>query len=197
MPDLLLPLGEIANIYVGLPTRASETREAGRSGNVLTVRSLTSSGIDRDNLTEVNVNGREVDKYRARSGDLLISARSTSLKTAVVPDELDGYLINATLLGVRCLPDLQPRLLAAWLNSPEGAASLEGISQSGTIQMNITVAGLSRIQVPVPDIATQRQMVQLLETANEAYVAAVQAAEDRWRIAQQVVVSQLLRNGNN
>lgn len=186
-------LGDIARIYVGLPTKASDRRESG-VGNVLTVRSLTDTGINGGELESYDFNGRDVEKYRVKPGDVLLSARSTSLSTAVVPPELDGTVINATVIGVRCLPALEPRLLIAWLNHPEGLAELVSISQSATLQMNITVSGLSELLIPVPPTETQRRMVALLEAADEAYSNAIQAAEDRRRIARQVVVGQILES---
>ena len=185
-------LGDIAQIYVGLPTKGADSTQVGRSGNVLTVRSLTGTDIDPAALSVVHFNRYNVAKYQAAPGDVLISARSTSLKTAIVPENLAGKVVNATLLGVRCLPILEPRLLVAWLNQPEGRTALEDVSQSATLQMNITVAGLSRLEIPVPPMHEQKRLVELLESADEAYAAATQAAESRRQLVQQVVVSQLL-----
>jgi hypothetical protein len=191
MPIRTEPIGDFAKIFAGMPTKSSDRQEVGRWGNVLTVRSLTGTGIDLTQLEEHGVVGRSVDQYQVQAGDLLLSARSTSLKTAIVPKELDGRLINATLIGVRCLPKLLPRLLAAWLVGPEGQAALQAVSQSGTLQMNITVAGLSKIRVPVPSLETQHQLVELLKAADEAHRAAVQAAEDRHQLAIQIVAERL------
>lgn len=146
-----------------------------------------------NSLSIVDFNGRNVEKYRVATGDVLVSARSTSLKTAIVPQELDKTIINATLLGVRCLPLLEPRLLVAWLNHPEGQAALESVSQSATAQMNITVAGLSKLEVPIPPLDAQKRMVEVLEAADEAYTAAIKAAEDRKRLARQIIIAQLLK----
>jgi len=190
MSSVRLPLREIAWIYVGLPTKASETCEAGRSGNVLSVRNFSATGLDLDNLIGIDVSERDVEKYRVQAGDLIVSSRSTSLKSAIVPERAGGLLINATLLGVRSTTIL-PRLLAAWFESPEGMLELANISQSGTHQMNITVSGLGLIMVPVPDLDVQRRLVALLETADAAYQSAIQAAEDRRRIANEVVVNKM------
>jgi restriction endonuclease S subunit len=186
-------LGDIAHIYVGLPTKESDTRQVGRSGNVLTVRALTGIDIDANALSIVDFDGRDVKRYRVAAGDVLLSSRSTSLKIAIVPREFDEVIINATLLGVRCLPTLEPLLLIAWLNHPEGQAALESVSQSATVQMNITMAGLSKLEVPVPPMDEQKRIVELLEAADEAYTAAIKAAEDRRRLARQIVIAQLQR----
>jgi hypothetical protein len=190
-------LGEVAAvIFAGMPTKLDDATGTGPGGNLLTVRSLTGTEIDRHQLQILNVEERDVEKYRVHTGDVLISARSTSLKTAIVPVELDGNLINATLIGVRCLPTLLPRLLVAWLTGAEGQSCLEAVSQSGTHQMNITVAGLSRIPVPLPNLDVQRRLVQFLEVADEAHHAAIAAAEDRHKLATQVVTNQLIQMWN-
>lgn len=191
MAIVLRKLGDIAHIYVGLPTKESDTQKVGRSGNVLTVRSLTGADIDTNELLIVDFHHRDVEKYRVARGDVLLSSRSTSLKTAIVPRELDGVVINATLLGIRCLPILEPRLLIAWLNHQGGQSALANVSQSATAQMNITVAGLRKLEVPVSPMNVQKRMVELLEAAEEAYVAAIKAAADRRRLANHIVVAQL------
>ena len=138
---------------------------------------------------------RDLGRYKVASGDVLVSARSTTLKTAIVPPTLDGRIINATLLGVRTMPNLEPRLLVAWLQHREGRAALESVAQTGTAQMNITVAAISNIMIPVPPLEVQRQIAKILEASDEAYHAAIEAAENRRRIARQVVVAQLKDKG--
>lgn len=185
-------LREIASIFAGLPTKSSSRRDVGRSGNILTVRALAGDGIDLDQLETHEISDRDAERYRIEAGDLLISSRSTSLKAVVVPNELDGRVINATLIGIRPSSSiLLPRLLVAWLESPDGQAELAAVSQSGTTQMNVTVGGLSRLQVPVPDISIQKRLEDLLFAADEAYRLETEIAEKRRRIVQEIVTSQL------
>jgi len=185
-------LGDVAErIFVGMPTKASETIDGGRPGNVLTVRALTGTGVDPSQLTEVDLGGKDVDRYRVVAGDVLVSARSTSLRTAVVPKGLEGVIINATVLGIRCSEALEPRLLVAYLESSEGRAALEAVAQSATAQMNVTVAGISKILVPIPPKDLQRRYAAILESADEAYDAAVRAAEIRRHLATEIVVDSL------
>jgi hypothetical protein len=188
------PLGDVAHIYVGLPTKQSDIRGAGRSGNVLTVRALTGIDINHDELVHVSLQslrGRDRDKYRAAAGDVLISARSTSLKTAIVPANLDGTVINATLVGVRSRPALEPLLLLAYLQHPDGQMALAAVAQSATAQMNITVSALQSLLVPVPPIEVQHQLVRMLEASDEAYRASLEAANTRRQLAIQVIADRL------
>jgi hypothetical protein len=189
-------LGEIADIYVGLPTLQSDIRGAGRSGNVLTVRALTGSEINPDELVhadleKLNSQGRDLDKYRASAGDILVSARSTSLKTAILSKELDGIIINATLIGIRCNPLLEPRLLLAYLNHSEGQAALEAVAQSATMQMNITANALRSLLIPIPTVEIQRQLVQILIADEEAYHLSLQVADSRHQLTNQIIFNYL------
>ena len=184
-------LGEIATIFVGMPTKQSQLRDYGPSGNVLSVRAVGEFGIDHEGLVRVDLNGRDVTRYQAKSGDLVLSARSTSLKMAIVPTALDGVVLNATLIAVRSMPALDPRLLAAYLSHPNGQAALEAVVQSATIQMNLTVNALRELEVPVPSAKDQKRMVDLLSAADLAFESAVHAAQLRRRLANEVVVDRL------
>ena len=185
-------LGDIAMIFVGMPTKQSQLKEYGPFGNVLTVRALGDFGIDRDQLVRVDLNARDVGKYQAKSGDLVLSARSTTLKMGVVPDELDGIIVNATLIGVRSMPALDPRLLAAYLSHPDGLAALDAVAQSATIQMNLTVSAVSKLEVPVPRLDVQRQVVEMLTASDTAYASAIEAAHTRRRLARRVAFDHIL-----
>jgi len=108
-----------------------------------------------------------------------------------VPTALDGVVLNATLIAVRSMPALDPRLLAAYLSHPNGQAALEAVVQSATIQMNLTVNALRELEVPVPSAKDQKRMVDLLSAADLAFESAVHAAQLRRRLANEVVVDRL------
>ncbi len=188
MPVPTLQLGSVAHIYAGTPTRSGKA--SGRRGihRVLSVRALTHSRL----LPEALIGGVPLssvaEKYLACSGDVIIPARSTSFGAAIVPDELDGVVVNATLIGIRCGERLHPRLLAAYLRHPVGRAEIDELSQSGTAQMNITVRALANLRIPLPPRDTQARIARMLEAADAAYDAAVQAAERRTSIANEIVL---------
>ena len=192
MQTVIQQLGEIATIFVGMPTKQSQLTEYGPIGNVLTVRALRDFGINHDELVHVDLNGRDVSKYQAKSGDLVLSARSTSLKMGIVPKELDGVVVNSTLMAVRPSSALDPRLLAAYLSHPDGQAALAAIAQSGTIQMNLTVNAVSKLEIPLPPIDVQRQMAEMLTAADVAYESAIDAAQARRRLARHVAFDSIL-----
>jgi len=184
------PLAEVAEIFIGLPTKISHA-QGSSTIPVLSVRALGDRGIDNDELIRADVGGRSVEGYCVRAGDVVLPARSTSLKAAVAPQELDGTPMNATLIGVRCGPELDPHLLAAYLRHPDGRAAVAEHTQSGTAQMNITVKGLSQLPVPVPPAERQRDLVEMLRVADEAFSSAVDAAQRRHKLAMDIVFTRM------
>jgi len=187
-----IQLGEIAEILVGLPTKRRDADKSEQTVMALTVKSLTETGIDSSMLIYVRPVGFVSDKYRVRTGDVLVPARSTSLKPCVVPESLDGTIFNSTLISVRCHTPLDPHLLVAYMLHHDGREALANLIQSGTAQMNITVKGLAQLQVPVPTLKQQQQFVKVLKASEKAYLSALQAAQTRREIARQIVVSGMM-----
>ena len=188
MPIPTLQLGSLAHIYAGVPTRSGRFPGRGVTRRILSVRALNYSRLLPEALIDAVPLSPEAERYIARAGDVIIPARSTSFAAAIVPDELDGVVVNATLIGIRCGERIHPRLLAAYLRHPVGRAAIDELSQSGTAQMNVTVRALANLRIPVPPRHTQERIARMLEAADTAYDAAVHAAERRHSIANEIVL---------
>lgn len=193
------PLGEIAYVFSGVPTKSTEQDDAAAERNVITVHALGETEFDRSGLTAVDFGKRGVDRYRVQAGDVLLPSRSTSLRTVIVPEDMDGKIINGNIICIRLQPVLHPRVLMAILNSPEGEEAIMGSSQSTTIQLNLTVKGLNDVEIPLIPIDEQQQLAELLEATDAAYHNAIQAAETRRILAREIVSQRLTgkSRGNN
>ena len=192
-----VPLGSIADIYIGLLVRSSEIGDPNTLPNVISVKALTGNSIDRNLLDTVAFSDKSVDRHRVHAGDVLLSCRSTTLVSGIVPDEMHGLVINSTVIGISLSEAMDPRLLVAWLHSPMGRSEIASTSQSGTVQMNLSVSGLSRMVVPIIPRQQQTQLVQLLESADEVYENAIQSAHVRRAIARQAAVDALIGKAKN
>lgn len=185
------PLAEIAELFVGLPAHILAERANLDGVAVLSVANLSDSGVSADSSKRVSLDPRTHERYRVEADDVLLSARSTSARVGLVPESLAGAVINSTLLAVRCTSRLAPRLLAAYLRSPDGSLALESVSQSGAAQMNLTARGLGRLEVPVPPEDEQQALVELVATADTAFESAVSAAKERRSLVTQLVGERL------
>lgn len=190
MPKLphQLPLGSLATMLAGAPTKSSGTGGPPGAIPVLSVRAMRGDWIDPAEIHPAEPLISNASRYRVQSGDVLVPARSTFFTAHVVQPDLDGHIFNATLIRIRCGEQLHSRILAAYLKHPHGRAAIDAVSQSGAVQLNITVRGLSQLLVPVPQQEEQNRIAAMLEAADEAYAAAIQSAEHRRRLAGDVVM---------
>lgn len=188
----LVSLSDIADITNGFFVSSSKLVSSDDGVPILSVRSLTGASIDLSNLDYAPAEELDLHRHGVELGDVLVSARSTSVSTGIVPPEIGLAAFNSTLIGIRIRDKLiHPRLLVAWMQSGLGQSHFETLSQSTTLQMNITVKELSTLPVPIFSPAEQAALVAALEASDVAYQNAIKAAYQRQSIALQLVTDVL------
>ena len=189
----LVQLGEIADVYIGMLINSAQMEDAETGVPVITPMAIRNLTINTDEFQAAEVWDQKLDSYMVQSGDVLLPARSTSIKFGIVPDwDFATAIISSTLIGIR--PDrntIHPRVLVGWLSSPAGMSALESVSQSGTHQMSITSKGLKQLVIPIIPMDEQHKLIDLMEAADQAHWNAVRAADERREIATQAVVNKL------
>jgi len=101
-------------------------------------------------------------------GDMLISAvGARSGIPFVVKDLGDFYFKDGNLIWLRNInPDLEIDFLYHWMKSQVGKMGLESI-MIGSAQPALTIAGLNRLKVRIPNIATQRAIASVLSSFDD------------------------------
>lgn len=187
-------LGEVADVFVGTPlTLRGYDSPLFQEDivHVLGVSNVTDDGGIGADLPAICLAPRVREKYVVHPGDLVISARSTSLKLAMIPERLGEAILNATLLGIRCGERLHPVFLKAFLEHPAGRSLLEAASVSGSAQMSITVRQLEALSLPLPPISEQRRLVEFLKEAEIAHTASREAADKRLILAREIAINSI------
>jgi type I restriction enzyme S subunit len=103
------------------------------------------------------------------SGDVLMNITGESVtRTALVPDRALPARVSQHVAIVR--PDaqvLEPRFLILALLSAPIKAHLNGLSSAGATRRALTKAHLSETRIPLPPLAEQRRVAQILDTIEE------------------------------
>ena len=179
------PLGAVASVHSGLPTYRLRT-EASVPIPVLKVRDLNHAHEPSWKLGTVEVPRPDrLESHRTRTRDIVVTARGTNLKVALVPDRWNGALVDWNLIVIRPGSRVRPELLVGFLQSPAGRRAMDR-RLTGTSLLMLTVKNLEEIEIPVPPLDQQERLVQLLQSADRQYESAIAAAELRRRIAQKV-----------
>lgn len=160
------PLDAVAEIQGGIqkqPKRAPRDN----AFPFLRVANVTASGLALDDVHEVELFDGELDRLRLQRGDLLVvegNGSASQIGRAVV---WDGSIKDAVhqnhLIRVRPAPDLDARYLGLLWNSPTIRDELSRVASSTSGLHTLSVTKLKRIRVPLPPLAEQHRIVDLLE----------------------------------
>jgi len=182
-------LGHVARVFVGWqPPREEAGPETCRLP-AISVRDLRDGHVAARELEAVPVPvAGNLDRYLVQTGDVLVACRGTVPKVAIAPPELSGVVLTSTVIGVRLDDHLLPEVLFVYLRSAPGQSALLSRVRSGTQQIALTPRDVAALEVPLPPMATQRRIAELVRAAEDQYVAAEAAARLRRDIVHEVAL---------
>jgi len=175
-----VPLNTISELASGLPQVREGSGLAGPSFVVLGPRDLTEEGRVELHDEEPLHLPHSVERYKVRAGDVLVQSRGAAgaLRVGLVNGELRPAINSSNLIRVRPQPGYLPEVLVAFLLSSTGQKELQRRAV-GTSTRALSAEDLGTLEVPLPDLETQKRIVSLWEVVNRAYSEAVKAAEER------------------
>lgn len=139
----LEPLGE-----GGVP--ALQLRDVGPNGDLL------GADLQRYDL------GGLAERYFVRGGEVVFRSRGEQNYAAAIRDQLaEPAVVIVPLIIIRPDPDrILPEYLAWAVNQPDAQRTLAGEAQGTGLRM-IPMAALENLEIVVPDLPTQNQIVAL------------------------------------
>ena len=192
--SLLLGLAEI---YQGL---ARAGRGAGVRHGEWMLRLVESGDVNEDGwlkldgLREVGVvRGVRTERHLLRPYDVLVTARSGSIHSVLVPPEVSRIVAGVTLLVVR---PKQPELgMGHWLwyflTSTYGCAQIEKRLTVSSTVTSLSASSLGEIEVPLPSQRELNLVTRLVEASESAYNSAVEAARIRREAIRDSVIQEI------
>ncbi len=132
-----------------------------RDGNVATLRTtdLSEDGrIDYVSMPLANLDLSKFEQHLLLKGDLVIS-RSGRIGTTAI---FDGFrlpvLPGAFLIRFRLNTEIaDPLFYMYFFNSPSGQSLLSSVA-TGSVQQNINLTSVHRLEVPVPPLEEQKRI---------------------------------------
>jgi hypothetical protein len=123
---------------------------------------------------------RALQKATIEPDDVLLVARGGQLRVGIANISMEGAVAVNNLMLLRTNPAvLQGPVLAAWLGSPRGQHALAKISRSSTSMMSLRIADVLELEAPVPTMAVQDYIVDLVFKGSLAYAETLALAELR------------------
>lgn len=100
-------------------------------------------------------------RTRLRGNEVLVSLVGNPGQVAVVPTEMAGGNIARQVGLVRLREGVNPHYVSYYLRSPEGQNELRG-NTVGSVQQVINLGDLRRVELPMPSLRVQDQVVATL-----------------------------------
>lgn len=191
-----VPLARIADVSQGLSLSG---HAAGARPGDWVVTAVESGDIQDDLLPTTNLRiiaieqNARTEKHLLRPHDLLVTARSTTVKVALVPPALSRTVALSTLLVVRPrAPETgMSHYLWYFLTSSYGRGQVEArLSTTSTIA-SLTARNLGEVPVPPPPDRELHALAKLVQASETAYVAGLKAAQLRRGLVRDHIIHSL------
>lgn len=186
-PVKKLRLADVATVFRGKAVSAKS--DNGNIG-VINISDMSEFGIDFGNIDMIEDEERKVARYALEDGDVLVTSRGTTIKIAVFQKQPTTCIPSANINVIRPRENLRGAFLELFLESPVGMKLLKGL-QRGTTVVNINYMDLNDLDVPVPSLEEQDELISEYYEGLNVYKQTIAAAEEGWKGVQASVQSKL------
>lgn len=192
----LIALRDVAHLSQGLVTSG---RGAGSRVGDWLVRLISVGDIQDDRIAPSDVEtiaieqNSRTERHLLRPEDLLITARGSLMKVALVPPQSVRTVADATLLVIRPIPYGLGPYLWLYFTSSRGRAELEA-RMTGTTVKAMSAAGAGEITLPLPDQRTLDRLADYVDLSEQAYWSGIEAAQLRRSLVRDAIIHHLRRS---
>ena len=150
--------------FTPLPKRQSghEVSDVG-IGKAVGIRALTPLGhIDYTELELVRLpSNRQIDDHTLRSGDVLVTARGSLQKAAIITHDLPNYSVfgssNIAIIRPKA-GQLDSEYLWSWFQNLFRGENSQSLRRASTGQLSMTISDIQRLSIPLPPLDTQHRI---------------------------------------
>lgn len=185
-----IKIKEIAEIFRGKSVMKKDIQPG--EYKVLNISDIEEGDINFKNMNTIAEDARKIRRYELLTDDVVISCRGTLNKVAVFKDNKHKIIASANLIIIRSKEKIISDYLKIFLESPLGATLIKSI-QRGSIIMNINPADIGELEIPLPDLKEQKEIVDHYNKEKAVFKETMKRAEERWSEQKSKIYDSLLR----
>ena len=169
-------LKEVALVFRGKSiTSNSNSGDIG----VVNISNITETEVDCGTIVRIEEDKLKVKRYELEDGDLLLTTRGTAIKTGVFKKQDILCIASANLCVIRPSKDISTEYLKIFFNSTIGAKMLKSL-QRGASVMNINYKDVEELEVPIPSIERQNEIIHEYKKEFELYQTRLKEVQENW-----------------
>lgn len=171
-------LKDVAMISTGHTFRSRLQYSSKGDFRVIQMKDLGSENmVNCDELLQIDAE-KIKEHHLAKNGDLIFRSRGINTTAAIFKDEIDNVVISSPLIKIKVnnSKEVLPEYLLWIINSTQSQKFLQS-RLSGTHGGMIRASELAELIVAIPDITTQKTIVDVAELVEDEYKIAVEIAK--------------------
>ena len=180
--DCPAKISDVADVIVGSQYTISHFKKnfsnVKTDYQILTSSNIENGLIDYDHLQYIEEN-KKLEKFELREGDIVVTTKSTIVKTAVANELPQRHIIvTGGMLIIR--PDeskINPTYLKMFLDSETGKSVMRS-TQKGAVITSISTPAFKKITVACPDLEKQEALADKYNTLLGMYAGMKQQMEN-------------------
>ena len=178
-------LKDIALVQMGLSFRSRIEPEADGNVAVIQMRDLIEDKLDYGNLMTININGineRHLVKYK----DMIFRSRGKTTTATIIDKEPGRTVVSAPLFLIRTTSEkVLPEYLYWFINLSSSQAFLHSRA-TGTMMIMIGKSALDALEIPLPNLEIQEQIVTLADLLNKEQRLMKNLAEQKEKLVKAI-----------
>lgn len=159
----------------------SEKANANNDGvAVIRMNNILDGELDLGNLKHIRLSKREMDALLLRDGDILFNRTNSKelVGKCAVFHAREEYVFASYLIRIRVdLSEADPDFIAYVVNSPIGRQQINALSRQIIGQANINSVELRGLQIPLPPLDVQKQIVERIAAGRQEIAREQETAE--------------------
>lgn len=173
-------LGEVAQITRGVQISKEDLKMLSKESThyLLNIKDIENGKINYDETSKItNKRFEWIGKYDIKPNDIIITAKGSSIKFAIVDDEYKQSFISGNLAIIRVNGErYNPYVLYEFLQSKVGSKMLEGI-QTGTTVKILNPSKLEKLEIPAFDINLMNEIGEKIKDNKIQYEKTIENAK--------------------
>ncbi|MBF6333304.1 hypothetical protein [Nocardia transvalensis] len=160
-------VSEVGDVQLGLK-REPKVHSGAHPRPYLRVANVGDDELFLNDVLSMNFKEKDFERYRLRSGDILLNeGQSLELvgRCTMYRDEIPGCCFQMTLLRFRCGPEVLPEFAYGWFRRCFYLGMFSRVAARTTSMAHLTARIFSGLDIPVPTLDVQREVVERIEAA--------------------------------
>ena len=159
-------LKDIALVQMGLSFRSRIEPDSDGNVAVIQMRDLIEDKLDYGNLMTININGIN-ERHLVECKDLVFRSRGKTTTATIIDKEPRQTVVAAPLFLIRATSEkVLPEYLCWFINLSSSQAFLHSRA-TGTAMTMVGKSALDALEIPLPNLETQKQIVTLADLLNK------------------------------